>query len=428
MNKKIKLKYGKRDFKLKLQENKIKKIITANNFKKVEFKKIMTEALANPIASKKLNKKVKAGDKAVIVISDITRSWQKIDQFLPFIIAELEAGGVTIEDITILAATGSHRSHSREEIKLLLGKKYYGRVKFVDHDAENKDNLEYLGQTSFGTPLWINKLALNTDHLILTGGIVFHDLAGFAGGRKSILPGIAAHKSIMKNHSLSLSENKGGGIKDTVTTNHLDDNPVNKDMFEAAQMVGVDFIFNVIPDGNSGIAAAVAGDLVKAHQKGCQICRNLFGIPMAEKAELVFASCGGYPKDINLYQGSKALINAAQTVKKGGYLILLSECREGIGHPEVKDIIENYSNNYEREIFLRNNFSIARYAGYLITKEIEDIKLILVSDLKADILSSTDIKVVKNLADALKIVNKEYQELPESYIMPAAANTLPIFK
>ncbi len=232
----------------------------------------------------------------------------------------------------------------------------------------------------------------------------------------------------MKNHSLSLNKKEGAGIKKTVTNNHLEDNPVNLDMMEAAEMVDVDFILNVIPDGESGIAAAVAGDLNEAHKKGCEICRDLFGIKMEEKADLVIASCGGYPKDINLYQGSKSLVNAVQSVKKNGYLILISECKEGIGHPEVEEIIQGYTNNIEREKYLRRNFTISRYTGYLITKEIEDINLILVSELDKNILSSTKIKVVNNLKDALKIVEAEFEELPETYILPAAANTLPLFK
>ena len=427
LQKEFSLKYGSRSFNLKINENKIKNIITANSAEKVEFEKVINFALENPIGSKKLNQKVKAGETATVVISDITRSWQQIDKFLPFIISELEKGGIKLEDITVLAATGSHRFHSENEIKTLLGQKYYGKLKFVDHDANDKDQLKFLGETSYGTPVWINKLALDTDRLILTGGIIFHDLAGFAGGRKSIIPGIAGYESIMKNHSLALDEKEGAGIKKTVTNNHLDDNPVNLDMMEAAEMLAVDFIFNVIPDGESGIAAAVAGDLVKAHQKGCEICRNLFGIAMEEKSDLVIASCGGYPKDINLYQGSKSLVNALQAVRKNGYLILLVESIEGIGHPEVEEIIQNYKNNIEREKYLRNNFTISRYTGYLITKEIEDVNLILVSELDRNILNSTEIRVVNNLKDAIKIVEADFKELPEIYLMPAAANTLPLF-
>lgn len=427
MQKKISLKYGIKKVEFKIDKNKIKNILSTNSSDdSKEFKKIIQEALADPAGSKKLSKKVSSGEKVTVVIADITRSWQKISQFLPHIIEELKKGGIKLEDITVLAATGSHRSHSEKEIKLLLGEKYYKKIKFVDHNAEDKDQLKYLGETSFGTPVWINKLAVNTDRLILTGGIVFHDLAGFAGGRKSLLPGIAGYESIMKNHSLSLSKNEGEGIKKTVTTNHLDDNPVNQDMIEAAEMIDVDFIFNVIPDGRGGIGAAVAGDLIKAHQKGCEICRNLFGIPLQEKAELVFASAGGYPKDINLYQGSKALVNAVRAVKKGGSLVLLSKCSEGIGHPEVKEIIQDYKNNMEREKFLRSDFTISRYTGYLITKKIEDINLILVSDIDPKLLDNTEIKVVKTLEEAMDLLKNDFKEIPDSYIMPAAANTLPI--
>lgn len=427
LEQKIALKYGNSKFNLNIEENKIKNIITANSAKKYKLEEIIKKALAEPIASPRLKKIVKTGETVTIVISDITRSWQQIDKILPFLISELKEGGIKLKDINILAAVGSHRFHREEEKKTLLGE-YYGKINFFDHNGKDKKQLKYLGTTSYGTPVWINKLALEVDRLILTGGIIFHDLAGFAGGRKSILPGIAAYESIMKNHSLAMSESEGEGIKNTVTTNHLDDNPVNLDMMEAAEMIDVDFILNVIPDADSGIAAAVAGDLLKAHQKGCEICRDLFGILMDQKAELVIASCGGFPKDINLYQGSKSLVNAAQTVNKDGYLILLSECREGIGHPEVADIIQNYESNLKREKFLRSQFTISRYTGYLITKEIEDINLILVTELEEEILSNTEIKVVKTLKEALKIVKADYNELPLSYIMPAAANTVPLFQ
>jgi len=421
------LKYGNNKFKLELKKNKIKDIITTNAIEKVELETIIKNALANPIASSRLKEIVNPGETVTVVISDITRSWQQIDKMLSFIIAELKTGGIKLNDINVLAATGSHRFHTKAEIKKLLGK-YYGKIKFADHNGKAKESLSYLGDTTYGTPVWINKLALETDRLVLTGGIVFHDLAGFAGGRKSILPGIAAYESIMKNHSLSLSEKEGEGIKNTVTNNHLKDNPVNLDMLEAAKMLDVDFIFNVIPDAEGGIAAAVAGDIFEAHQKGCAICKEYFGIELEEKADLVFASCGGYPKDINLYQASKSLVNAAQAVKKEGYLILLAECREGIGHSEVEEIIQNHTNNFERERALRSNFTISRYTGYLITKRIEDINLILVTELEKEILDNTDIRVVKTLAEAFKIVEAEFDQLPQSYIMPAAANTLPIFK
>ncbi len=269
---------------------------------------------------------------------------------------------------------------------------------------------------------------METDRVVLTGGIVFHNLAGFAGGRKSLLPGTAAYESIMKNHSLSLAEKRGEGLKPTIESNILINNPVHDDMMEAAQFIETDFILNVIPDGKGGISNVVAGDLEMAHQEGCRICRELFGINMNDKADLVIASAGGFPKDMNLYQSSKALVNAAKAVNKGGYLILLADCKEGIGNPEVEDIIQNYDNNLAREDFLREDFTIARYVGYLITSETEDINCILVSNIKTDSLNTTDIKITDSIEDALKMVKDEIKELPKTYIMPDAANTLPIYK
>ncbi|MFW6001459.1 MAG: nickel-dependent lactate racemase [Halanaerobium sp.] len=426
MKKNICLKYGKNSLGLDLKEDRIMGIIEANAEEHPPLKEIIKKALATPIGSGKLQDMVSAGDSAIIIISDITRSWQQISKFLPFIIEELQVGGVELADITVLSALGTHRPHTESEKAELLGESLYNKVKFIEHNAEIIEDMKYLGKTSAETPVWINKEVFASDHLILTGGIVFHNLAGFAGGRKSLLPGTAAYESIMKNHSLSLAENRGDGLKPNVDSNLLENNPVHLDMMEAAQLIDVDFIFNVIPDGRGGIAAAAAGDLEEAHLAGCRITEDLFGIDLKEKAELVIASAGGFPKDINLYQSSKALVNAAKAVKKGGYLILLADCSEGIGHPEVEDIIQNYNNNLEREDLLRKEFTISRYVGYLITTEIEDINCILVSNINAEKLSTTKIKVVKNLKDALQIAEERFNESPNIYIMPDAANTLPL--
>ena len=427
MKEKIHLKYGDTKCSFTYDMENIKSIITANNINENKsFTKIVKEAIANPISSKKLSNLVEERDEVTVVISDITRSWQKINEFLPLIISEIKKGGVRLGDITVLAATGSHRSHSQKEIIQLLGKDLYGKVKFLDHNCHNNDRHIYLGKTSYGTPVSINEKAVKADKLILTGGITYHDLAGWSGGRKSILPGIASYETIMANHSLSLSEQKGEGIKDTVKSGNLENNPVHLDMEEGAEMLKADFIFNVIPDAKGGIATAVAGDYKKAHRKGCEIVSELFGINIEDKADLVIASCGGFPKDINLYQASKGLINAVSALKKGGYLILLAECQDGIGHPEVTEIINEYANNELREEFLRSNFTISKYSGYLITKAIEDLNLILVSNLNKKLLKNTDIKIVENIDVALNIVKDKFKKLPEAYIMADAANTLPI--
>lgn len=423
----IKLKYGNKESSFSYKKDKIKEIIRARKDNKSQSADlIFKEALANPIASKKLSEIVNKDDSVTIVISDITRAWQKIDRFLALLIDELKTGGVGLSDITVLAATGSHRAHTDEEIIQLLGKELAGEINFVDHDCHDKESLLYLGDTSFGTPVYVNKAAYEADKLILTGGIVFHDLAGWAGGRKSILPGIAGYETIMANHSLSLNNKEIGGIKDTVRSGNFKDNPIHLDMEEAAEMMPPDFLFNVIPDGEGGIKAAVAGDYKKAHQEGCKIISDIFAVDINKKANLVVASCGGFPKDINLYQASKALVNAAAAVKDNGYVILLAECKEGVGHTEVEEIMQGFKTNDLREDYLRNNFSISRYTGYLITKTIENINFILISDLKEKYIDKTDIELVSSMEEAFALVENSNMEIEDIYLMPDAANTLPI--
>ncbi|MGM0603718.1 MAG: nickel-dependent lactate racemase [Bacillota bacterium] len=429
MQQDMKLKYGDKDKIFSFDKDKIKKTIKAQENSTNDnrpLKEILKTALENPTGSKKLSEIVDKDDSVAVIISDITRSWQKIDKFLPLIIEEITAGGVKLSNITVLAATGSHRAHTDEEIIKLLGEDTAAKVNFIDHDCHDEDNLKFLGKTSFDTPVYINRTACEADKLILTGGIVFHDLAGWAGGRKSILPGIAGYETIMANHSLSLNSRDKGGIRETVRSGNFEDNPVHLDMEEAAEMLPPDFIFNVIPDGNGNIAAAVAGNYKMAHKKGCRIISDMFGIQIEKKADLVIASCGGFPKDINLYQASKALVNAASAVKNNGYVILMAECREGIGHPEVEEIMQKYETNFLREDYLRDNFSISRYTGYLITKTIENIKFILISELEEKYIDKTDIILVKTPEEALAVIENAQQNIRDVFVMPDAANTLPI--
>ena len=423
---KLKLKYGKKEKEIYFSGKSPMERLTPLSRPTENFKNIIEKALDNPLASPPLEKIVEPGETVCIIISDLTRSWQKIDCFLPLIIERLNQAGIDDQSISIIIATGTHRSHSIKEKKKLVGSDIYKRCKIIDHDCRDKKQLSYLGRTSLGTPVEVNKTALNADKLILTGGIVFHDLAGWSGGRKSIVPGIASYEAIMKNHSLALAERELGGIKDEVRCANFDNNPVHKDMEEAIDMIKPDFILNVIPGQEKNIGAAVAGHYRKAHRQGCKIVKKRFSVNINKKADLVIASCGGYPKDINLYQASKSLINAARAVRDGGYIILLAECSEGIGNPEVKEILQEYTDNYSREKSLRNNFSISRYSGFLITTTIENKNLILISNINKDILNQTKINLNNNLEKALKNSTNELPDNYYTYIMPEAANTLPI--
>ena len=309
----IKMKYGCGEVNIQINEY---NFLGSIQSKKIENKNseehIILEALDNPVGSQRLKTLVKLGETVCIIISDITRAWQKSDRYLPYIMKELSESGMKDEDITFICATGSHRRQSEEEHKILLGEKLAKRFKVIDHDCKDKENLVNIGTTSFGTPVTINKTALQCDHIVLTGAIVFHDLVGFGGGKKSILPGITAYEGIMANHKLSLNPNFGEGINFRVCCGNVANNPVHLDMLEAAAFVKPTFLFNVIMDEALNIVKAVAGDYIKAHEAGQQIVDEADSAYIKEQADIVVVSAGGYPKDIDFYQASKALINAKE--------------------------------------------------------------------------------------------------------------------
>jgi lactate racemase len=393
--------------------------------RKKSEQEIVLEALETPINSETIRKIVSPGDSVCIILSDITRLWQKQYVFLPIIIRQLNEAGILDKDIKLLCSTGSHRIQTEAEHNQILGPELCGRFKIIDHDCRNEENLLFVGTTTYGTPVLINKLAVNCNHLILTGGIVFHDMAGFGGGRKSILPGVCGYRTIMSNHALSLNHEEGKGCNPNVRSGFLENNPFHLDMAEAAHFVKASFLLNVITDSEGNISHAVAGHYIDAHEYGCNILRNIDSVQIHEKADMVIASCGGYPKDIDLYQASKTLSNAREAAREGGTIIILAQCREGFGHSEVKKIISNHTSNMLREKEVRREYTIAKYTGYLICAIAEKHKVILVSEMPKDNLSNIDIEIVPSLEEAVDAAYSHDTSIKNVYILPSGANTLP---
>lgn len=424
---KIVMPYGRGNMEFSIPEENVTEFIESKEGLKIHSETdVVLNALNNPIESKKLREIVKEGERVCIIISDITRQWQRMNVYLPLIVEEIKMGGVRDEDIIFLCATGSHRKQSDEEHRLLLGNELYEKYTIVDHDCTDMSNMDFLGTTSYGTPVYVNKIAMECDHIVLTGAIVFHDMAGFGGGRKSILPGISSYETIMANHSLSLNSEVGGGSNPNTRSGKTSNNPMHLDMNEAANMAKPSFLFNVIIGENGAISSAVAGHCIEAHNKGCSIVEQKDGVHIEEKADMVIASAGGYPKDINLYQGSKALTNAKEAVKEGGTIILLCQCEEGMGNDEVRNIIAEFKTNYEREMEIRKNYTIAKFTGYLIAEIAEKYKVILVTGMDKKIFNGTGIQVFKHIDEALNKVYREKGKNIKTYVMPSGGCTLPI--
>jgi len=320
------------------------------------------KALRAPIDSEPLGKIVKPGDKVAIIVSDETRLCYT-DQFLPVIVEELNQHGIPDQDIDVIIATGTHRGQTPAEDILVLGEAMVKRLRIHQHDCRDKANLQYMGTTSRGNEVYINKVAAQADKVIATGAVTLHPMAGFGGGRKAVVPGIAGLETINRNHVLALSEKPGAGCDPNVCTAKLTGNPFHEDLMECAEFLAPDFLFNVVLTSEGGLYEVVAGNWKTAFAKGCKDLLDISGVPIKEQADVVIASGGGYPKDINLYQGTKTHMNVDLAVKPGGIAIILLEC------PDIKEpaIFTDWllkSDLQKIEQSVRDNFSIAAFVAY----------------------------------------------------------------
>jgi len=280
-------------------------------------------ALRNPIASPPLAAKVKPGDKVVICHSDITRATPN-DRIMPVLVAELEAAGIRREDITLLNALGTHRPQTSAELRAMLGDQIVDNYRCLQHNAFDDANLVSLGTTSFGNPVRVNRLLVESDVKILTGFIEPHFFAGFSGGPKGVLPALAGQESVLTNHGREMIANP------KATWGVTAGNSIWEEMREVALMAKPTFLLNVTLNVQKQITGVFAGDLLAAHAEGCAFVRQSAMVPVAEPYDIVITTNSGYPLDQNLYQCVKGMSAAKEIVRKGGAIILAGACQDGL--------------------------------------------------------------------------------------------------
>jgi len=324
--------------------------------------RLIKKALENPINSMRLSEIADHGKKAVIIVSDATRPTPTA-KLLPPLISELEAGGV--KDITIIFGLGIHRKQTGEEIKKILGK-LNDRIKSIEHDV---NDCVYLGTTERGTPVEIFRPVLEADIVVCTGTIEFHYYAGYSGGAKSILPAVSSKRSINANHALMLDPKSCAGRLDGA---------VRQDIEEAAEMLGIDFILNVVMNERKEIVFAAAGDHIEAHRKGAEFLDRHSKIKV-EPADIIIVSPGGMPKDIDIFQSHKTLEHAKNAMKEGGSIILVAECREGYGNRVYEEWLK-YGRDEVIERF-KSGFVMGGHKAALIAMLSKKVDLYLVSSL-----------------------------------------------
>ena len=283
---------------------------------------IVKRALSEPIESENLAKLAENKDNIVIITSDHTRP---VPSFItmPIILSEIRKTNKSAS-ITLLISTGMHRPMSEEEIHARFGNDVLSQVTIINHLAEKDEDMTYLGILPSGGELWINKLAVEADLLIAEGFIEPHFFAGYSGGRKSVLPGIASHKTVLFNHNSDFINSPYS------RTGILDNNPIHKDMIWASKQAKLAYIVNVVINSRKEIIYCVAGHPIEAHKLGCEFVEEITAVT-PKLADIIITTNGGYPLDQNVYQAVKGMTAAEATANDGAIIIMIAGCREGMG-------------------------------------------------------------------------------------------------
>jgi nickel-dependent lactate racemase len=411
----INLKYGKTTLNLDLGEAAVRTTVLepGRAVASQDEVRLIQCALSSPIGSPPLSQRVAPGQQVVVVTSDVTRPCPSA-RLLPPVLQELNCGGVRDEDITVVFGLGSHRPHTREEQQRLVGDAIFHRLRCVDSDPSD---VHMVGRTSRGTPVAVFGPVLEADARVCLGSIEYHYFVGYSGGVKAVVPGVCSVDTIQRNHRMMTEPGAVAG--------QLDGNPVREDIEEAGQMIGVDFILNVILDGSKRIVDAVAGHPQAAHREGCARLESLGRPTMEEPADLVVVSAGGYPKDLNLYQAQKALDNARHVVRPGGIILAIAACSDGLGNPVFEAWMRDPGGPEAIIARIRREFVLGGHKAAAIALILKQADIYMVSDLPPDLVRSIGFQPFDRPDEALHAALARLGSAPTIAVMPEGASTLP---
>lgn len=389
-----------------------------------DLRESLHEAVSSPVASRPLNEVVHPGERVLVLAPDSHRLWVKARVWMPMVVAELNRAGVRDADIELLVATGTHQRVGYRGKMDIFGDRLPGRLRVSVHDARDPGQLAYIGRSVAGTPMWVNRRALAADKIIFTGGIVSHAFAGFSGGRKMVVPGISGMPTILANHRRALSPKRGGGVHPGAVPGLLDGNPVSEDMEDVASRLNPSFIINFVVSESGDFLGVFAGHWKEAHRRGCAFVEDAFRMPVAQKADIVLASRGGYPMDLTFYQAFQSNANAQAALKKDGVLIMVGQCSGGLGSDEFARWFDLGSLEAIEET-LREDFTVPGFVVYraaVLARKMR--RLILVSDLDPALVSRIGVVPHATIQSALK---EAWSLIPAGRVlcMPHASQTIP---
>lgn len=371
----------------------------------------ISRALSQPIGSNRLSEitRKKKPDKIAIIVTDISRPVPYKD-ILPVILKELKESGISDHKISIYIATGAHRPNSDKEISEVFGP-LRDRFQIINHNCDGE--LVSLGYLSGGNELFINSSVARSDLIITIGAIMPHNLAGFSGGPKLIMPGIAGRKTIENNHRLMMGKQVGPG--------KVTGNPVHLQIIEAARLAQVAFSLNIVMNQNNEVIKAFAGDIAAAWEMGCNFCREVHAINMPEAEEVVIAGAGGYPRDINLYQAIKAAVNASKLCKQGGTIVLVAKCQDGMGDPIFKEWVARAKNHNDiLDRFSQEGFILGGHKAYVLSRLLQKHDIVLISQMPEARKNVPIIEHADNWLQAERYLKEKHGQNYRALILPLA--------
>jgi len=388
----------------------------------VDVPAALRAALATPIDSPPLAACVRPGDRVTVVVSDGTRA-TGIRALMPTLLEELERAGVPAARVRVLFALGIHRRQTAAEHAAILGPEIAARIAHADHDCDDDAAHAGLGGDGPAGDLRVNRQVLE-GLVLVTGALGFHYLAGFGGGRKALVPGVAARASVRAFHRHSLAVDPAAGRHRAAAPGVREGNPLDALATTAAARVPRAFLVNtmMVPDGIGGL---VAGDLRAAFARGCETYRAAFSVPLAERRPVVVVSAGGAPRDGDLVQTQKAIAAGAAALAPGGMMLVLARCAEGAGQADLWRWFA-YPDRAAHLRALHADFSVPGQTALALREHAERAEIHLYSTLPPELVARTGLRPLARLEDFFAAVARRYGGDVTGYVLPEGARYLPV--
>ena len=414
----VELKYGDRLHILTIPEEADVSVLRTSGMSALtDLEGQLEDALSNPVAGEGFESLLQLVEpqSVSIAIPDETRPVPS-RQLLPVLLRRLFAAlpNLDTKAVTIVIGGGLHPPLGYDAMRRILPEEIIEQYRVVTHDAVNSSMFDF-GRTRRGTPVRINAEYASADFKVVIGQIDPHQFVGFTGGAKGVSIGCAAPESIEHNHSLMFDPKARVGV--------MEGNPVREDLDEAGEMIGIDLAINVVLDADKKVVDLLAGAPGDVLKKGAKTCAQIYGVEVDRKFDIVIASCGGYPKDISLYQAQKGLNLASQAVKRGGKILLLAACPQGVGDDIYFDYVCQFATPKEvLEDFQRLEFKMGAHKAYLFGRTLVSYDVAVFSELNSDILKRCHLRA----ADPSVVIMEwleEFEGRPALAIVPNANTT-----